>query len=993
MKTLLKYTCILLAAFLLQINGRAQQTQKVRLQLKWKHQFQFAGYYAAIEQGFYKEAGIEVLLIEAAEGQNPSDAVIEGKAEFGVCTSDIVLMRSEGKPAVVLATIFQHSPQILIASKESSINHVHDLVGKKIAMEPNAADIIAFMSDEGITLDMCTLDQHAFDANALLNGQVDAISAYSTDELFVVQHAGFNYNIISPLMGGIDFYGDVLFTTEGLIESNPDLVAGFTEASLKGWAYAMNNPEEIIELIYNKYSTRHSIGHLRFEAEHMQNLLMTEVVEPGYTNPGRWKSIANTYKKLQMLPSTFSIQGMLYADYLNPEFVIPWKMIFIFVLIIIIIGSVAYFFYQTTRKLKNENIRRQLLEKEFHESEKKYQILFLDSPDAYLIIVDGVFVDCNRTTEHMLRTERHQIIGKSPDFFSPEFQPDGKKSTASASAKINYALEHGQNTFEWMHRRFDGTEFMVEVSIASMSLDGKQALFTTWRDITERKNAEEKLRENESRYRILTESMKDVVWTLDTKTLRFTYVSPSVKNLRGYTPEEVLAEPFDSALTPEQADYLKELITEQVADLRANKISSETYFTNEVDQPCKDGTTVSTEVITSYHFNETTNSVDLHGVTRDITERKSAEKALRESEEKFREMADLLPQIVFETDIQGKLTYVNKQAYRILRYPKEVNVLNINTIDLYIPQDRLRAVENIRRRMVGELEGNFEYTMQRYDGSLMNVLVYSNSIIRNDKPAGLRGIIIDITERKQAEHLIKLKNDELQKINSEKDKFFSIIAHDLKSPFNGILGFSQLLSEQIKEKDYEGIEKYAEIIQQSSQRAMDLLMNLMEWARSQTGRMEFSPEFFEMVSLIDEITPLFQEIARHKSIVIKSNLPSNAPVFADKAMISTVLRNLISNAIKFSYPGGQIIISVEENHQRELTISVNDTGVGIPKNSLEKLFRIDENYSTKGTQNEKGTGLGLILCKEFVEKHGGKIWVESEEGIGSRFSFSLPVVP
>jgi len=192
-----------------------------------------------------------------------------------------------------------------------------------------------------------------------------------------------------------------------------------------------------------------------------------------------------------------------------------------------------------------------------------------------------------------------------------------------------------------------------------------------------------------------------------------------------------------------------------------------------------------------------------------------------------------------------------------------------------------------------------------------------------------------------------------------------------------------------KEKDYAGIEKYAEIIQQSSERAMDFLMNIMEWSRSQTGRMEFSPEHFEMENLIKEITLVFDDIAGQKSIVIKKILPPNAPVFADKAMLSTVLRNLISNALKFTRPGGEIIISAEES-QNEIKVSLADNGVGIPEDSIDKLFRLDENISTPGTQNEQGTGLGLILCKEFVEKHGGKIWVESEIGKRSSFSFTIP---
>lgn len=251
------------------------------------------------------------------------------------------------------------------------------------------------------------------------------------------------------------------------------------------------------------------------------------------------------------------------------------------------------------------------------------------------------------------------------------------------------------------------------------------------------------------------------------------------------------------------------------------------------------------------------------------------------------------------------------------------------------------------------------------------------------------GLIVDITDRMRDEAEIKLKNDELQNLNATKDKFFSIIAHDLKNPFNAILGFSNILITQIQEKNYEGIEEYAEIIQNSSQRALELLINLLEWSRSQTGRMEFSPEYIEAVGLINEVVLLMNDSAKQKSIKIINRLPQNLKICADKAMIGNVLRNLISNAIKFTYPEGEIVISAVEGPD-ELIISVSDNGMGIKKEAIGKLFRIDENYSSRGTQNEKGTGLGLILCREFVEKHGGKIWAESEAGKGSTFSFSVP---
>lgn len=250
---------------------------------------------------------------------------------------------------------------------------------------------------------------------------------------------------------------------------------------------------------------------------------------------------------------------------------------------------------------------------------------------------------------------------------------------------------------------------------------------------------------------------------------------------------------------------------------------------------------------------------------------------------------------------------------------------------------------------------------------------------------------------------LELQNEELQlarikaeesearfrELNATKDKLFSIISHDLRSPFTSIIGFSNMLAERVSIKDYDGIVEYARIIRDSSWRVMDLLMNLLEWSNTQTGKMDYCPEYIDLASLIKEASALSSGGAQQKSINILIDIPDNVTAFADKTMISTILRNLISNAIKFTHLHGKIVLSVKENHNG-LLVSVSDNGVGLSKKRIENIFRFEESKSTTGTQREHGTGLGLLLCKEFVLKHGGKIWVESEFGKGSTFSFTIP---
>jgi PAS domain S-box-containing protein len=250
------------------------------------------------------------------------------------------------------------------------------------------------------------------------------------------------------------------------------------------------------------------------------------------------------------------------------------------------------------------------------------------------------------------------------------------------------------------------------------------------------------------------------------------------------------------------------------------------------------------------------------------------------------------------------------------------------------------------------------------------------------------GVTQDITARKLAENSLRENESKLRDLNAQKDQFFSIIAHDLVNPFNGILGFSGLLKEEISEGDYTNCFEYAEIIEQSSKQSVDLLRNLLDWARAHTGRIQFQPIRFDLGDLISANKLFFDTVAGQKTIRIINECASEVEVFADKQMLQTILRNLISNAIKFTQAGGEIVISVSRIAE-DLIISVRDNGIGIAKERLEKLFQIEESKSTLGTVGESGTGLGLMLCREFVEKHGGKLWVDSELGQGSTFSFSL----
>lgn len=257
------------------------------------------------------------------------------------------------------------------------------------------------------------------------------------------------------------------------------------------------------------------------------------------------------------------------------------------------------------------------------------------------------------------------------------------------------------------------------------------------------------------------------------------------------------------------------------------------------------------------------------------------------------------------------------------------------------------------------------------------------------------GLIMLLKEIDQKTILLKksiIRQDKLklEALNLTKDKLFSIIAHDLRSPFNNILGVSELLTKNLKDFEIEKSEKYLGYINSSAESTLVLLDNLLNWAMSQTGQINLNSKKMDLSSIISETIEQCNSVAIAKEISLIYSPSHEIEVFTDEDMLKTVLRNLISNAIKFTKPGGciSVVAILKENH---VEISVTDTGIGINEEKLKKLFNISSNASSEGTANEKGSGLGLVLCKEFVEQLGGYIWVESEEGIGSHFKFTLPL--
>jgi signal transduction histidine kinase len=295
-----------------------EPVQHVRLQLKWFHQFQFAGFYIALEQGYYRDAGIEVDILEGRPDVDPDDVVLSGQAEFGIGNSALLLDRGKGKPVTAVAVLFQHSPFVLLARPGADLKDVTDLPGKTLMLEAHAAELEAYLASQKVPMDAINRVMHTGDPLVLGRG-VDAISAYTTTEPYDLSMAGVPFQVFNPRASGIDFYGDTLFTTEQIAHSNRDLVLAFREASLKGWRYALDHPDETIDLILAKYAPHLNRGKLEYEAHETRRLMVADVVEIGYMHEGRWRHIADGFSAAGLMPHDLPLDGFLFELDSRPD--------------------------------------------------------------------------------------------------------------------------------------------------------------------------------------------------------------------------------------------------------------------------------------------------------------------------------------------------------------------------------------------------------------------------------------------------------------------------------------------------------------------------------------------------------------------------------------------------------------------------------------------------------------------------------------------------
>lgn len=607
-------------------------------------------------------------------------------------------------------------------------------------------------------------------------------------------------------------------------------------------------------------------------------------------------------------------------------------------------------------------------------SEERYRLAVENSPNQILSVnKNNLIISWNKACEELFGYGR-EILGQPFSQLTVS-----ETDTEDINVKIQQVFEG--KTFNInelvLKNKSESKKFMMLRMYPLIGNEDKiySCVFIAT-DLTERKKIELALRKSEELQRALfTGSVDPIIITdINFKTIA---ANPALEKLIGYNSDELRSFTF-----PPNTSFDASLIKNWLDKCKSGEGVSEfeTYINS------RTGNSIPVSMTISPIKNAKGELRYISFWLRDISERKRIQEALRISEERMRLLLQSAEDIVLMQDLEGNVLYYNG-ATKYGLTPGEVvgrSLYDFFEKDLAsVLGKHVMEVASTSKALISE----DEFIWQGEKLCFSNLL----SPVKDESGKTIAVTIIsrNITDKKKAEDALIESKIKLQEMNASKDKFFSIVAHDLKSPFQGLIGFSNLLLEDYKSLDREEIREYVENINSSTKNLYKLIENLLEWSRIQTGRKEYFPQKIDLYETVESEMRLFKNNAVNKNITLTNLVSAETRVTADKNMLTSILENLLSNAIKFTRTGGEI--KIFNNHVNNMIeVVVQDNGVGIRPDDLQKLLRIDQQHSTEGTAQERGTGLGLMLVKEFIEKQNGTIRIESELNAGTSVIFTLP---
>lgn len=599
--------------------------------------------------------------------------------------------------------------------------------------------------------------------------------------------------------------------------------------------------------------------------------------------------------------------------------------------------------------------------------QKRFKDLSNSTFEGIIIHSNGKIADLNERAALLFGKSVEELIGT--DIFK-YFDSEQVKKFQTVAFKTNFVDYTTNMVLE------DGTIKQVEILSKPIKFRGRAMRVAAIRDIT---TISKTLEENKVLWTAITQTPSTILITNHLG--RITYANPAFIKTTGYTLEEALGTSPGKLM---HSGYHEPNFYQNFWET----INKGNTWKGEFCNKKKDGSLFWENAIISPVVDSNGFITHYLAIKEDITLLKETEKTLNRQDMLYRSLARQLPSIGIV--LFDKALNIVLADGPVIQQLKEHTPINEGKPAAGCISANLQShlEEMMQKCFIGE---TFEFKTTVYNADYEIII----QPVKDEPKNVFLGMLVirDITEELKKENILLANKQKLTELNDTKDKFFSIIAHDLRSPFNVILGFSDLLSSNFDELDDISKKSYIENIKEGAENTYKLLLNLLDWSRSQANSMEFMPENFNLYYTAEAATSMAKQQSLLKGITLTNTIPEETTAWADQNMIKTVIRNLVSNAIKYTSAGGSVTISATTDKAKQtVSVTVSDTGVGISHDVLPKLFKVGEKIKTNGTANETGTGLGLILCAEFIQKNHGTINVESTVGVGSQFIVTLPLV-
>ncbi|WLT30451.1 ABC transporter substrate-binding protein [Geothrix sp. PMB-07] len=733
-------------AFALTVTLQSATPRKVTLQLKWAHQFQFAGYYAAQAKGFYRAEGLEATLVEGGPFKTPHEVVERGEAQFGVGDMQTFNAYQRGHDLVALGVILQHSPHILVAPRSARISRPSDLIGRRVMFgAQDQVELIAMLQSEGLRPEAVHAVRDAWSLDDLVSGKVDALAAYSTVEPFLLREQGVPFIELHPSDYGVDFYGDILFTTATLGAKDPKLVQAFQRASFKGWEYALEHPEEIIDLILKLPNvSSHGITReqLRFEAEQMRALVLPGLVEIGHMNPGRFQRIAEINLKQGRIQAIRDPSGFIFTP--PPPLGMPWLKWIGFGLAVALVGSVIAGVWiiqlrhqveARTRELQREVAHRRQAEADLAEREQRFRLLVENLPAGAVYIDDSGFYP-NAAIELMTGYDRGRL--SDLEAWLGILEPRDAKRLEEA-----WAVKRGVHPSSLLRAtviRCDGQRRSVEISMRTLPTCEVWMVL----DVTAREEAEAARQASEDRYRGIYQNSSDLIKVLRVAPdgqFRFEGVNPSFTASFGISTEQVAGKTPQECFSREVAEFMTGNLQRCLAAGR------NLHYEEVLDTPLGKRMLL-TQLVP---IRDPDGRIYLMaGISRDLTDERKSQEALRQAQ-KLESLGVLAGGIAHDFNNLLSAVLGNLNLAQAKLPPHSASEPYLQSMESTI----LRAADLTRQMLAYSGKGRF--VVERLDLShlveeithLLSVSISKKVALRYDLPKHLPGIEADASQIQQ----------------------------------------------------------------------------------------------------------------------------------------------------------------------------------------------------------------------------------------------------